>query len=229
MRDIRKGHEPATMAETRTAVTTDLSTTERARAAFNQIDKGAARAALIREQGALCAFCMLRIGAPDADKNKFIDTRGEPTMKIAHRVPIQVDPSKALTWRNLLGSCDGGQRSIGLKKTCDWAQGSAPLTIDPTEPNGCSRLRYERRGDREGLFITSDDPALRDDVEKTLALNAGDLPDLRQKTWEAFCMLQRGRAPRRYGKDARRDYYREWIERGPKLPEMAGVVEAMLR
>ena len=35
-------------------------------------------------------------------------------------------------WKNLLGSCDGGQRSGRRRWSCDAAQGSRALTIDPT-------------------------------------------------------------------------------------------------
>lgn len=230
MRRIEKRPEPATMAETRAAVTTDLSTTRKAREAFDQIDKAEAREHLAGEQGFLCAFCMLPVGLPDARNKKFVDERGEPTMKIAHRTPIDVEPAQALTWKNLLGSCDGGQRSGGLKKTCDYAQGSTKLTVDPTEAGSCARLRYEPRKHREGLFITSDDPELKKDVEETLALNAGDLPALRAKAWQAFRDSQRKHAPKQYGMPALRDFYAVWIKQlGAKLPPMLGVIEAKLR
>jgi hypothetical protein len=79
VRHVAKTTEPATVTETRTSPTTDLSTATRARTAFDQIDKGRVRADLAREQGWLCAFCMRRIDHDAAD------ARGEPTMKIAHR------------------------------------------------------------------------------------------------------------------------------------------------
>jgi len=224
VRHIVKQREPATVTETRNAVTTDLSALGPARTAFNQIDKARARDALAREQGWLCAFCMLRVD-PEA-----VDERGEPTMKIAHRTPIDKDATQALSWRNLLGSCDGGQRSGGRKWTCDAAQGSEKLTVDPTDGTSCARLRYERRGARQGLFITSDDPDLRKDVDETLCLNTGDLPELREQRWKAFCTLQQKHAPKQYGKPARAAYYETWIKQhGAQLPEMLGVIEAKLR
>jgi len=203
-----------------------VSTTARARTAFDQIDKGEVRAALVREQGALCAFCLLRIGCSDND----VDERGEPTMKIAHRTPIDHDSTQALTWRNLLGSCDGGQRSGGRRWKCDAAQGPAALTIDPTVAASCARLRYERRDELDGLFITSDDAALRKDVEETLALNSGGLPEFREEAWKAFCARQQKQAPKQYGREARHAYFETWIrDLGRRLPEMLGVIEAKLR
>lgn len=218
-----KAAEPATVTETRAAPTTDLSTTARARAAFDQIDKGRVRAALAREQGRLCAFCMRRI---DPDTR---DAIGEPTMKIAHRTPIKAKPSEALLWKNLLGSCDGGQRSGWWTTSCDAAQGSTALTVDPTVNASCARLRYERRGSRKGLFITSDDPKLQEDVEKTLGLNSGDLPELRELAWKAFCDRQRKAAPNQYGRSARAEFFQAWMKQwSVQLPEMLGVIEAKL-
>jgi uncharacterized protein (TIGR02646 family) len=224
VRPIVKGQEPATVTETRTATTTDLSTTTRARTAFDQIDKKVARADLAREQGWLCAFCMLRVDP------RATDARGEPTMKIAHRTPLDVNPAQALAWKNLLGSCDGGQRSGGRRWSCDTAQGSKALTIDPTVQGSCTQLRFERRDPHQGLFITSDTPALKVDVEETLRLNSGDLPELREQAWKAFLAQQRKHAPGQYGRPAWAAYFEKWIKQGSeRLPEMVGVIEAKLR
>jgi len=226
VRDIVKGGEPRTIADTRLATTTDLRTPARARAAFDQLDKAAVRAALVKEQGWLCAFCMIRI-RPEDDK-------GAAAMRIAHRVPIGAPiegaSEQALTWNNLLGSCEGRERSNRPDKTCDVAQRSIPLTVDPTTPGACARLRYERRDDKRGLFITAEDPAQKKDIEETLKLNTGDLPELREAAFQAFCKLQRAHAPKEYGKPARRAYFAMWVKReGPKLPEMLGVIEYMIR
>ncbi len=229
MREIAKQAEPSTVSETRAAATTDLSTTARARAAFDQIDKARVRADLAREQGWLCAFCMLRIDpravAPPSD-----GARPEPTMKIAHRTPIDVDSAQALSWRNLFGSCDGGQRAGGVRWSCDAAQGARALRVDPAAAATPARLRYERRGHRQGLFITSDDPALKVDVETTLGLNSGDLPALREQAWRAFCARQKRYAPDHYGRPARAAYLEVWLRQcGVRLPQMLGVIEARLR
>jgi uncharacterized protein (TIGR02646 family) len=221
VRPIQKSLEPATVRDTRLATTTDLSTSMRAREAFNQVDKGAARKQLAEEQW-LCAFCMREV-KPEAR-----DERGEATMKIAHRTPVDADPGQALAWRNLLGSCDGGQRSRGRRWCCDAAQGSTPLSIDPTVAGHPARLRYERRA-KPGLFVTSDDPDLRHDVEETLALNDGDLPTDRESAWRAFKERQRGHASDPFGKSGGQAYLEKWLaRRGSKLPEMLGVLEYQL-
>ena len=222
MRAIRKAPEPRTVMTTRVAHTTNLNSVATARAAFEQIDKATVREQLDEEQAGLCAFCMRRIRHDD------VDDRGAFVMKVAHRTPIAVNSQLAVSWTNMLGSCDGGQRSNGRYWTCDAAQGSTALTVDPTVAGSVARLRLERRGARTGLFITSDNPDLRTDVEQTLALNDGDLPELRHQTWRAFQEVHRRRHPTDYGKPAWRAFLPTWIG-GRRAPPMAGVVEERLR
>jgi uncharacterized protein (TIGR02646 family) len=222
VRHIVKGNPPADLVATAKATTTNLTTVTGARTAFNQIDKSAARAGLAREQAQLCAFCNRRVD-PEAT-----DDIGQFTMKIAHRIPIDADPSVALTWSNLLGSCDGGQRSGTTLRTCDAAQGRTRLELDPTQTEHVAQVRFERRGSAEGLFITSTDGALRTDVEETLGLNQGDLPANREAAWKAFQI--RARRAGAYDKNAKRALVeRERAQAGLALPEYFGVLEAKLR
>ncbi len=225
MRAVHKSPEPNTVMATRVAQTTNLGTGATARTAFDQIDKAIVRKQLDDEQSGLCAFCMRRI------KHNAMDGRGEPVMKIAHRTPIAVDSLQALSWVNMLGSCDGGQRSNGRYWTCDASQGSTALTVDPTQPGSVARIGLERRNAKVGLFITSADPVLRRDVEQTLALNDGDLPELRQETWRAFQATHKRLYPNGpYGRPAWRVFLPTWLGRGGRrAPPMAGVVEERLR
>ncbi len=222
MRHIKKLSEPRTVTDTRCAATGDLS-----RAVFDQLDKNAVRKQLAEEQGWLCAFCMERIS------EESVDDRGEHVMKIAHRIPIAVDSQQALNWQNLLGSCDGGQRRRGATQTCDYAQGSQAITVDPTKQESIDRLSYEH-GSGGGLFITSKDPALLADVQRTLALNAGDLPKNRAQVRKAFQEKCRREGPKEvYGKQAWVAYFPTWLKKMTdsegRLPPFLGVVETMLR
>lgn len=224
MRLITKARPPGEVAQTEKAATTNLSAPTSAREAFNQLDKSRVRAALATEQQRICAFCMERI-QPDLR-----DDDGRIVMKIAHRQPIAIDPSAALTWSNLLGSCDGGERSGGRRRTCDLAQGDAPLSVDPTQSGSIAKLRYEYRDARQGLFITSDDPQLRTDVEGTLRLNTGELPSNRLSAWRGFLEATKRRFPKEYGKPARQ----KWLEErrtaaGAALDPYWGMLEAMVR
>lgn len=222
MRHIQKGSPPRDLVATAKATTTNLATSAGARTAYDQIDKSGARTVLAREQAGLCAFCNRRIDPEGKDEH------GQPSLKIAHRTPIDVDPSMALTWTNLLGSCDGGQSSGTAVRTCDAAQGSTALTLDPTQSTSVARVRFERRDGRDGLFITSDDPAVRRDVEETLGLNRGDLPANRASAWRSF--QTRAREKGRYGHPAwRAQVARELAEAGSSLPEYFGVLESKVR
>jgi uncharacterized protein (TIGR02646 family) len=219
VRHVQKSGEPTTVTETRQASTTNLATPESARDAFNQIDKAQVRRQLASEQQWLCAFCMRRIDENDV-------TSGEHTMKVAHRTPISKDPPQALTWRNLLGSCDGGQRSAGLYCTCDLKQRSTALTIDPTDTTHIAKLSYVRRGTLRGLFLRSSDPDAEKDLETTLALNSGELPEQRQEAWKAFLNRFRREGPKHaYGRAAWQAFFQKWRGAGQKAPPFVGVIE----
>jgi uncharacterized protein (TIGR02646 family) len=223
MRAIQKRSEPRTVTETRCATTTNLTRTRTARAAFDQIGKREARCQLVEEQGWLCAFCMRRI---DEDAQ---DEGGQAIMKIAHRVPIDVDPSRALDWTNLFGSCDGGERSGGLHCTCDYRQRSTALTVDPAKASSVARLKLERRGKEPGLFLTSDDAGLKVDVEQTLGLNDGGLPELREAMWKAFLQaVKKAHPTNHWDRATRRSFFQTWQFEGKKLRQFVGVVENKL-
>lgn len=233
MRLIVKGVEAPTVRDTRLASTTSLATRDSAQTAYGQCDKQQVRDHLAREQGYLCAFCMREIEpAPRFAR--------PVTMKIAHRTPIAVRPQFALTWTNLLGACDGGQR--GDVRTCDTAQGSTALAVDPTNRASIDAIAYEARPPRRGLFVTAADPALCTELggdrapdgsprRGVLGLNGGDLPELRSLAWDAFRLAFRARHPGRpAGKPELREFLPRFVaERAPRLPEMLGVIEAKLR
>ncbi len=225
MRHIVKGIEPRTVTETKCAVTTNLDTNKTARGAFDQIDKQAVRKLLVDEQGWLCAFCMARIDPERQDES------GHFVMKIAHRVPIDVDSHRALDWSNLLGSCDGGQRSQGRFNTCDLRQENKPLTVDPTLASSMQRLFLERRGTLRGLFLSSDDATLATDIEKTLGLNSGELPEYRERAWEAFLVAVKKAHPTSYWeRETRERFLLMWrYQSGQKLRPFLGAIEERLR
>lgn len=159
------------------------------------------------------------------------DPSGHFVMKIAHRMPIDVESQRALDWSNLLGSCDGGQRSEGRYETCDLRQENTPLTIDPTQNTSVRRLYLERRGATSGLFLSSDDPTIADDVEKTLGLNSGDLPELREQTWKSFEAAVKKAHPKSHWDRATRErFFTDWqYQTGRKFRPFLGAVEERLR
>ena len=233
MRSITKSTQPQTVTSVQCATTTNLATVASARAAFNQLDKTVVRKALADEQGHLCAFCMRAIN------HTAKDARGQDTTVIAHRTPIKVNHGTALTWSNLLASCDGGRRSGTGVETCDFAQGHAALTLDPAYAPSVRQLRYGRgdpaavppsgepKESSDGLHLRTDNPHLRGDI-KTLGLNRGDLPQLRATALKAFqFLLRRAHKPSTWTPATKPTYLTTWkAQHAPKLPEYVGVIEA---
>ena len=80
----------------------------------------AARAALEREQGWLCAYCMGRIG------------EGGSPSRLEHYVSQRDDRRGSLLqleWRNWLAVCSGGRE---VPDHCDRSKGAAPLLLRPS-------------------------------------------------------------------------------------------------
>lgn len=120
--------------------------------------KAQMRAALIQEQGALCAYCEGRISDSPSK------------MKIEHWSARHDDALHGLifTWSNLLGVCCG---ESGDEAHCDTYRGrlstaQQALQLDPTQaPAPQSLLRMLGNGE-----LVSDDPRMQADL-KTLNLN----------------------------------------------------------
>ena len=211
MRHIAKGKAPSTLVATAKASTTNLKSVASARVAYEQLDKGEVRTRLSEDQGGLCAFCMGRIDPGKRDE-------GRPTIRIAHWKPVDADPSLALDWKNLLGSCSS-------PLSCDVAQGSAELTTNPTVVGHVAKLVYETFGN--SIRLTSLDPNTAADID-VLGLNRGDLPANRHAAWKAFLRLF-GRANKgTYGRPAWRAFFQSQPKDPRTLPEYVGVVEAKL-
>jgi uncharacterized protein (TIGR02646 family) len=133
-------------------------------------DRDAIRKALVRDLGALCAYCQRRI-VPNRSAMRIEHwsacnpRRGETTAR----------GNDHLRWRNLLGVCDGGSRLSGkepLTHHCDVHRGNAPLYLQPAEGEGPSprdHLRYRGNGK-----VEADDARAAADIE-ALNLNARPL------------------------------------------------------
>ncbi len=104
--------------------------------------KQATRAALVRDQRALCAYCQRRIDAsPEVMKIDHWIARSDRERGAAHE----------LEWTNLLGACLG---RTGTERHCDTSRGDRPvddqrLTLHPVEGRGQDprqHLRYQADG-----------------------------------------------------------------------------------
>lgn len=132
-------------------------------------DTDPAREALLKEQGYLCCFCMVRIG------------RGK--MKIAHLNPQSKDPTHTMDWQNVAGACKGGDGERNAVKHCDTAQGNTPIKVNPIDQDqNCEKLiQYLMDG-----HICSNDPEIDRDLDKTLNLNHFALKLYRKGTLDAL-------------------------------------------
>jgi uncharacterized protein (TIGR02646 family) len=148
MRYIQKGHEPESLRDHRRAGG-DYAT-------YSATDD--LRAALLKEQGSICCYCMQRIKLRE--------------MKIEHWAPQSVHPHLQLDYHNLLGACLGGERNAHPSQHCDTHKGSTKIKVHPADPRQrCDRLvRYRSNGE-----IYSDDPDVQRDLDDTLNLNTVEL------------------------------------------------------
>ena len=139
---------------------------EAARIAFEQLDKSLIRKQLFKEQKSLCAYCMRKL---DIAENAFEAT------SIEHWIPISVDATKALDYRNMMLCCDGGRRATEMPHvlSCDAAKGDRTITISPYRQEQMAKIRYRKDGD---IFIDPEDKALSHDINYVLNLN-GDLDE----------------------------------------------------
>ena len=127
MRLINKGAEPRTLTQHRSTLHSDYD---------NYQDKDGLRRALVTEQRGLCCYCMGRI-FPEPRK-----------MKIEHWRCVARYPGVQLNYKNLLGSCRGGESSGRKLQHCDTRKADRDLRWNPADPNHRveSRVKYSVDG-----------------------------------------------------------------------------------
>lgn len=118
-------------------------------------DRDPIRAALVRDQGWLCAYCQSRIKPEDS-------AAGVSQMKIEHWIPRNPgrdasieDTDRRFLWSNLLGVCPGvsAERNTPVTRNvphCDTSRGNATLFLHPVEgrgPDPREHLQYAKAGE----------------------------------------------------------------------------------
>lgn len=164
MRLIRKGSEPGLLLAHRK--TPGASYENLSADALKEL-----RAALVREQGGLCAYCMGRVAA---------ETKPALKMKIAHHLPRTIDRLQALSWKNLFAVCTGNEGTPPKDQHCDTRQGDTVLQIFPGNAEHIASLSYAGSGE---VRTGRDD--LRHDIETTLNLNQVSLRNRRKEALRA--------------------------------------------
>jgi uncharacterized protein (TIGR02646 family) len=125
------------------------------------------RLALAIEQGYLCCYCLRRV---------------EPVVgaiKIEHWASQRDTPERRFEWRNLLGSCMGGdgERLPRRDLTCDTRKEDQALSVNPTDASHVALVRF--RGDGR---VHSANAAIQVDLDRTLNLNHVSLVRARKAT-----------------------------------------------
>lgn len=204
MRRIRKGQEPASLTEHRSAPGTDYE---------GYRDKDTLRAYLVKEQRGLCCYCLSRI-RPQRDSTKIEHWHCQ-----AHYSTEQLD------YANLLGACMGNKGQPG-KDHCDTRKGDRDLSRNPANPTHAVEDAIHFPGDGR---VFSHDPAFDAELNEVLNLNFKFLVNNRKATLRAFQETLPKRGP--LSRTALEKWLRQWNGEGDdgELPAFCQVVVYWLR
>lgn len=162
MRTIQKGLEPASLTQHRLKAHADYD---------NYTDKTALREALVAEQRGLCCYCQSRI-------------RPTPEgMKIEHRQCQADHPRRQLDFGNLHGVCKGNEGQPIDRQHCDTRKGNSTLCFSVCDPAHPIERKIRFLGNGE---ITSDDEAVRREINEVLNLNWSRLAENRKHALSGF-------------------------------------------
>ena len=185
-------------------------------------DRAPIRAALVRDQGWLCAYCQRRI-TPEEDAQT-----GRSQMKIEHwlpRNPAGTDGRSGTTdhhflWSHLLGVCLGVSSDPEAPSArishCDTSRGNADLFLHPVDgqgPDPRDHLRYTQAG-----MVEPAKPNPRVDADiRALNLNA---PQLRRGRQDALDEIRKRLDRSGYSLGELKKIAQEYqISSGVRMPE----------
>lgn len=183
MRNIDKGLGPPSLTAHRQTPHSDYD---------NYEDKDALRHALADEQRGLCCYCMGRI-RPEVG-----------AMKIEHWQSRADHPGKQLDYRNLLGTCMGGEGKPFSDQHCDTRKGDNELSKNPANPEHAieALVRYDPDG-----TIWSNDSMFDNQLNQILNLNLFRLKEHRKSVFDSA--LEWWRKEKRHGPVLRQKIERE--------------------
>lgn len=160
MRAITKGPEPAKLQAHRAVPGATYGRKE-----IMPI-KGEIRVALLRDQHALCCYCMRPISNDERAHPTNPEARPLVQMKIEHWRSQSAHSALQLIWSNLLGSCLGGIGVPPRDQTCDTRKGGDEITLDPLNFAHISTLYCTSAG-----HLSSTNPQFQNDIDERLGLN----------------------------------------------------------
>lgn len=130
--------------------------------------KAALKESLLKEQGALCCYCMKRI---------FVDT-----MRVEHWRCQERHPALQLEYDNLLAACAGRIGHLpDVQDICDVRKGNKDLKYNPAADDVERLLTYKKDG-----TIVSSDPEFEEQLHSVLNLNCALLQRNRQAVFDGF-------------------------------------------
>ncbi len=169
MRAITKGPDPATLQAYRAVPGATYDGKD-----FTPI-KSDIRAALLRDQYALCCYCMRRISSEERPHPTRPDTPPVVQMKVEHWRSQVSYSALQLSWSNLLGACLGGMGFSPKDQTCDTRKGEDAITLNPLDLAHISTLSCTSAG-----RLLSSNTQFQSDIDERLGLNHRVLIDDRR-------------------------------------------------
>ncbi|MFO0644233.1 MAG: retron system putative HNH endonuclease [Polyangiaceae bacterium] len=149
MRTITKGKEPASLAKHRMTEHCDYEN-------YGKDEKQELREALVREQRAICCYCMNRIVARS------------DSMKVEHWQCQDSYPDRQLDYSNMLGVCYGGEGQPLADQHCDTRKAWKALKFNPADASHSIEKRVHFNVDGT---IESNDGEFNEQLSEILGLN----------------------------------------------------------
>jgi len=222
MRLIKKGEEPEFLIKAKKMSIEEGGT-------YEKLDKTHLIDALMKDQGYICAFCMVRINVKDSKRER-VTIIHDPSWcwpwKIAHLIPqnppannspeeLEALRLRTLDWKNLFGACRGNDLDKRAEKTCDTRQKNRVPTINPLNQVHIESLKCKTDKidgtEQMGCILFSSDNDMNNDIEEIFGLNKGYLPDNRRETLRAFGDFIRKKMGDKYADKAKlQELYDEW-------------------
>lgn len=124
----------------------------------NKFPKNEVKKVLLHEQHGICAYCMRRI-------------RMDNHSRVEHLVALSSSKDKAIDYNNMLGVCDGGEKTSGNQGhilCCDAYKNEAEIMINPLDKVQMDKIAYDKEGK---IFTEPKDEAMERDMNEVLLLN----------------------------------------------------------
>jgi uncharacterized protein (TIGR02646 family) len=201
-----------------------------ARDKFDDLNKHIIRHALHHDQQNLCIFCERVLTRHGENSRTLLLEK----IRIAHWIPINIDPHRAIDWTNVYASCD-------TKWSCDIKQGKQSLLED--SPGKLSRwLTFNRLGEiwvspnspreleqkKNDIQRIIGDPRKDEDKESVLNLNDSMLKKARSGALKGLMKEMEQKLPRNASTEEREQQALKLLALDP-LPPFISIQVAWLR